>query len=269
MAVLLKIDNVCGGYAGEDVVNNICLDVNAGDFLGLIGPNGSGKTTLLRLATRILQLHKGTIFFGQNNIHTMPLKEFCRNVAFVSQDIGINFSFTVMEIVLMGRIPHLKRMQFETKMDFTIAQNALAVTDSLHLKDKMIDELSAGERQRVIIARALAQEPRLLFLDEPTSHLDIGHQIQVLDLLKKLNRSQNLTIVMVQHDLNLAAGYCNRIALVSSGAIFKCGSPDDVLTYQNIEAVYKTVVVVAENPVTKKPNIILVPGDELCKPRST
>jgi iron complex transport system ATP-binding protein len=269
MAVLLKIDNVCGGYTNEDVVNNISLDVNEGDFLGLIGPNGSGKTTLLRLATRILQPHKGTILFQQDNIYKMPLKEFCRNVAFVSQDIGTNFSFTVMEIVLMGRIPHLKRMQFETKKDVRICEDVLAVTDSLHLKDKMIDELSAGERQRVIIARALAQEPRLLFLDEPTSHLDIGHQIQVLDLLKKLNRSQNLTIVMVQHDLNLASGYCNRIALISSGSLYRYGKPDDVLTYQNIEAVYKTVVLVNENPVTKKPNIILVPGDELCIPRST
>jgi iron complex transport system ATP-binding protein len=269
MAVLLKIDKVCGGYIKEDVVNNISLDVNTGDFLGLIGPNGSGKTTLLRLATRILYPRKGTISFKQENIFTMPLKEFCRNVAFVAQDMGANFSFSVMEIVLMGRIPHLTRMQSETKKDIRIAEEVLAVTDALRLKDKMIDELSAGERQRVLIARALAQEPQLLFLDEPTSHLDIGHQIQVLDLLKKLNRENNLTIVMIQHDLNLASAYCNRIALIGDGSIYKEGSPDNVLTYQNIEAVYKTIVLVNENPVTKKPNIILVPGEKLCKPRST
>jgi iron complex transport system ATP-binding protein len=269
MAVLLKIDNVCGGYLKEDVVKNISLDVNTGDFLGLIGPNGSGKTTLLRLATRILYPHKGIILFKQDDIFTMPLKKFCRNVAFVAQDIGTNFSFTVLEVVLMGRIPHLKRLQSETKNDIRIAQEVLAVTDALHLKDKMIDELSAGERQRVLIARALAQEPQLLFLDEPTSHLDIGHQIQVLDLLKKLNRENKLTIVMIQHDLNLASAYCNRIALIGDGSIYREGSPDDVLIYQNIEAVYKTIVLVNENPVTKKPNIILVPGEQLCKPRST
>jgi len=269
MAVLLKIQNLSGGYLKEDVVKDISLEVNTGDFLGLIGPNGSGKTTLLRLATRILYPHKGTISFKQDNIFTMPLKEFCRNVAFVAQDMGANFSFSVMEIVLMGRIPHLKRMQSETKRDIRICEDVLAVTDALHLKDKMIDELSAGERQRVLIARALAQEPQLLFLDEPTSHLDIGHQIQVLDLLKKLNRENRLTIVMIQHDLNLASAYCNRIALIGDGSIYREGSPDEVLTYQNIEAVYKTIVLVNENPVTKKPNIILVPGDKLCKPRST
>jgi iron complex transport system ATP-binding protein len=269
MGILLKITDVSAGYAKENVLRDISLDVNEGDFLGLIGPNGSGKTTLLRLATRILQPHKGTITLYQKDIHTMPLKEFCRNVAFVAQDMGTNFSFTVMEIVLMGRIPHLKRLQFETRKDIGIAERVLEVTDTLHLKDKLIDELSAGERQRVIIARALAQEPKLLFLDEPTSHLDIGHQIQILDMLKNLNRSRDLTIVMVQHDLNLAGGYCNRIALLSGGSLYKNGIPDEVLTYQNIEAVYNTVVLVNENPVTKKPNIILVPGDKLCKPGSS
>jgi len=148
----------------------------------------------------------------------------------------------------MGRIPHLKRLQAETRLDIEIALDALAATDSLHLKDKFIDELSAGERQRIIIARALAQQPLLLFLDEPTSHLDIGHQIQTLDLLKKLNNNQQLTVVMVQHDLNLASCYCNRIALLDDGRIFKYGVPEEVLTYQNIESVYKTVVLVDKNP---------------------
>ncbi|MFH0918220.1 MAG: ABC transporter ATP-binding protein, partial [Candidatus Omnitrophota bacterium] len=232
------------------------------DFLGLIGPNGSGKTTLLRLATRVLTPGKGQIYFKDKNIFQMDLKEFCRNVAYVAQDISINFPFSVMEMVLMGRIPHLKRLQFEAKRDIKIAEEALTVTDTLGLKQKFIDELSAGERQRVIIARALAQEPILLFLDEPTSHLDIGHQIQVMDLLKKLNRANNLTIVMVLHDLNLASAYCNRIALLNEGAIFKQGKPEEVLTYQNIEAVYKTLVLVNENPVTKKPNVVLVPGEK-------
>ena len=136
------------------------------------------------------------------------------------------------------------------------------MTDALHLKDKKIDELSSGERQRVVIAKALAQEPILLYLDEPTSHLDIGHQIQVLDLLKKLNRQTNLTIVMVLHDLNLASEYCNRIVLLNEGKVFKEGSPREVLTYQNIEAVYKTVVVVNDNPVSSKPYVVLVPGEK-------
>jgi iron complex transport system ATP-binding protein len=266
MAALLTFSGVSGGYAGENVVRNLSLEVKEGGMLGLIGPNGSGKTTLLRLATRILAPREGSVLFRGSDIRSIPLKEFCRSVAFVAQDIEVNFSFTVMEIVLMGRIPHLGRLQSETKKDMRIAEEALAATDSLHLKGKMTDELSAGERQRVMISRALAQEPRLLFLDEPTSHLDIGHQVQVLDLLRRLNRERNLTIVMIQHDLNLAGGYCDHIALLNSGALFKHGTPEEVLTYRNIEAVYKTVVLVNENPATKKPNILLVPAGSLCKP---
>lgn len=259
---LLEFKNVSGGYYNNPILNNISLKVNCGDFFGLIGPNGSGKTTLLRLASRIIFPSKGNINFSNTNIFNMEIKDFCRQVAFVSQNINSDFSFSVMEVVLMGRIPHQKRMQFETKSDIKIAEKSLSLTDTLNLKDKMINELSAGERQRVLLARALVQEPKLLFLDEPTSHLDIGHQIQILDLLKRLNKNNNLTVVMVLHDLNLASAYCNRIALIDKGEIFKEGSPQEVLTYQNIEAVYKTVVLVNENPVTKRPNVILVPGEK-------
>lgn len=262
MSFLLKINNLSGGYFKEDIIRDLSLNVKQGDFLTIIGPNGSGKTTLLRLATRVLPLRKGEIFYRDENILRMNLKEFCRRVAFVSQDISTNFSFTVMELVLMGRIPHLKRLQYETKRDIEIADEKLGLTDTLNLKDKRIDELSAGERQRVIIARALAQEPELLFLDEPTAHLDIGHQVQALDLLKKLNRENGLTIVMIMHDLNLASAYSNRIALLDKGSIYKEGTPEEVLTYQNIEAVYKTIVLVNNNSVTGKPNVVLIPGEK-------
>lgn len=262
MKDILRINHLSGGYGKENIITGLSLDISRDDFMGIIGPNGSGKTTLLRFASRVLTPRAGTIYFKEQNIIQMDLKEFCRNVAFVAQDISTGFSYTVTEIVAMGRIPHLKRLQFETKKDREIIEEALILTDTLHFKDKRIDELSAGERQRVIIARALAQEPALLLLDEPTSHLDIGHQIQVLNLLKKLNRRNNLTIVMILHDLNLASAYCNRIVLLDKGAIYKEGSPGEVLTYQNIEAVYKTVVIVNKNPVTGRPNVILVPGEK-------
>ncbi|MCX5705872.1 MAG: ABC transporter ATP-binding protein [Candidatus Omnitrophica bacterium] len=262
MSALLKVENLFGGYHRETVIKGISLDVNKGDFVGMIGPNGSGKTTLLRLMSRILAPQKGNIYLERKDISAMGLKEFCQEVAFVAQDTTINFSFSVLEIALMGRIPHLKRLQLETKQDMEIVEKSLSMTDAWHLKAKKIDELSSGERQRVVIAKALAQEPVLLFLDEPTSHLDIGHQIQVLDLLKKLNRQTNLTIVMVLHDLNLASEYCNRIVLLNEGKVFKEGSPREVLTYQNIEAVYKTVVVVNDNPVSSKPYVVLVPGEK-------
>ena len=141
---------------------------------------------------------------------------------------------------------------------FSVARQALSLTDTLNLRDRRIDELSAGERQRVVIARALTQEPQLLLLDEPTAHLDIGHQIQILNLLKRLNQSRRLAIVVVLHDLNLAAEFCDRIVLLNDGTTFKEGSPDEVLTYQNIEQVYKTVVLVKENPLSKRPYVILV-----------
>lgn len=260
MPAMLKVKNLYGGYSKEPVIKGISLDIGKGDFIGIIGPNGSGKSTLLRLISRVLSPRQGSITMGERDIAAINLKEFCRKVAFVPQDTLISFSFTAWEIVLMGRIPYLKRMQAESKNDFSIAENSLLLTDTRHLKEKQINELSAGERQRVIIAKALAQEPELLLLDEPTSHLDIGHQVQILDLLKKLNRAHNLTIVMVLHDLNLASEYCGRIILLDDGKIFKEGTAADVLTYQNIETVYKTVVVVNKSPINSKPYVVLVSG---------
>lgn len=258
MDTLLKINNVSGGYQKEIVIKDISFELESGEFLGIIGPNGSGKSTLLRLISRVIHPQKGTVLFENKDIAKVKLKELCQKIAFVHQDTVITFSFTVWDIVLLGRTPHLKRLQFETKKDFSIAENALSLTDTLHLKNKNIDQLSSGERQRVIIAKALAQEPALLILDEPTSHLDIGHQIEILNLLRRLNQKKNLSIVIVLHDLNLASEYCSRIILLDKGEIFKSGSAEVVLTYQNIEAVYKTVVVVDKNSISGKPYVILV-----------
>lgn len=258
MTSLIKIDKLWGGYHKEPIIKDISLEIEKKDFIGIIGPNGSGKTTLLRLMSRVLSPQRGAIYLNNTNINDMGLKEFCQKAAFVPQDTLINFPFSVYEVVSMGRIPHLRRLQSETKKDKEIIENALNVTDTAYLKDKNIDELSSGERQRVIIAKALVQEPILLFLDEPTSHLDIGHQIQIMDLLKKLNQNQGLTIIMVLHDLNLASEYCNRIVLLNEGKIYAEGNPAKVLTYQNIEEVYKTVVVVNKSPINSKPYVVLV-----------
>lgn len=260
MNILLRVESVFGGYAKESVLKDVSFQIRKGEFLGIIGPNGSGKSTLLKLMSRVLVPQKGRIVFQDMDITKIKLKALCQKIAFVPQDTPINFSFTVEEIVLMGRIPHLKRLQSEGKKDLAVAEQALLLTDALPLKDRKIDSLSAGERQRVIIAKALAQEPILLFLDEPTSHLDIGHQIQILDLLKKLNQEKNLCVVVVLHDLNLASEYCNRLILLNEGRIAKAGEPADVLTYQIIEAVYKTVVVVKQNPISSKPYVVLVCG---------
>jgi iron complex transport system ATP-binding protein len=260
METLLRVDRIYGGYPDKPVINDVSLEVRQGDFLGIIGPNGAGKSTLLRLMSRALVPAEGKINLSGKDLRTINPKAVAQKIAFIPQLTLVNFSFTVWEIVLMGRIPHLSRMQAEGKKDFSIAEQALALTDTLYLKERKIDELSAGERQRVIIAKALAQEPSLLFLDEPTSHLDIAHQIQVLDLLSDLNQKNNLSIVIVLHDLNLASEYCKKIVLLNNGRIFKEGVPADVLTYQNIESLYKTVVVVKDNPVTSKPHVLLIPG---------
>ena len=265
MDILLEARDIRGGYGAEDVIKDISFNVRKGEFLGIIGPNGSGKSTLLRLLSRVLAPKKGSIKLESKDINRIHIKDFCKKVAFVSQDTQIDFPFTVGEIALMGRIPHMGRLQHETKMDHSIADKSLSVTDAFHLKRKFINQLSAGERQRVIIAKALTQEPILLFLDEPTAHLDISHQVHILDLLKKLNREAGLTIIIVLHDLNLASEYCSRIMLLEGGKIFKDDRPEEVLTYQNIEAVYKTVVVVNENPISRKPCIVLVSGDSKCR----
>lgn len=265
MDALLSVDKICGGYPNKPVVKNVSLEIKQGDFLGIIGPNGGGKSTLLRLMSRALAPSGGKITLTGRDLRKISSKEVAKKIAFIPQLTLINFSFTVWEIVLMGRIPHLSRMQAEGKKDFSIAECALNLTDTLHLRNRKIDELSAGECQRVIIAKALTQEPLLLFLDEPTSHLDIGHQVQTLDLLAELNQKNNLSIVIVLHDLNLAGEYCKKIILLNEGEIFKQGTPAQVLTYQDIETLYKTVVVVKDNPVTSKPHVFLVPGSKKCK----
>jgi len=265
MSVLLEVNSLFGGYGKEPVIKDVSFDVGKGDFLGIIGPNGSGKSTLLRLMSKVLHPEEGRIVFEDKDISKIKLKKLCQKVAFVPQETLINFSFTVWEIVLLGRTPHLKRLQFENNKDLAIAKKALLSTDSLQLEAKQINQLSAGERQRVIIAKALAQEPILLLLDEPTSHLDIGHQIQILDLLKRLNSQANLTIVIVLHDLNLASEYCNKLILLDQGRISKEGKPSEVLTYQNIEAAYKTTVVIKENPISAKPYVLLVSKENKCQ----
>ncbi|MBN2145209.1 MAG: ABC transporter ATP-binding protein [Candidatus Aureabacteria bacterium] len=259
---LFTIHNLNGGYGKEAVIRDFSIQINQGDFIGIIGPNGSGKTTLLRLLTRVLRPHSGKLFFEDKDLTHLSLKEFCRKVAFVSQDIPIHFPISVFEMVLMGRTPHLKRLQKHSHKDYRIAEESLSKTDALHLRNNKIDELSAGERQRVMIAKALAQTPVLLFLDEPTSHLDIGHQIQIMNLIQKLNRHNGVTVVLVLHDLNLAGEYCSRLILMNEGNIFREGTVEEVLTYQNIEEVYKTIVVVKENPISQKPYVILVSGEK-------
>jgi len=239
-------------------IRDINLRVASGEIIGIIGPNGSGKTTLLRTITRVLKPMHGAIFIEGENIRRMKTGALARKVAVVSQSAESGF-MTVEEFVLLGRTPYYERFRFfETKNDLQIARDAMALTDSLKLKDKFMGQISGGERQLALIARALAQEPKLLLLDEPTTFLDITHQVGILDLVRRLNRNFGLTVIMVLHDLNLAGEYCHRLALFNNGEIYKFGLPEEVLDYHIIEEVYKTVVVVEKNPISHKPYVLAI-----------
>lgn len=261
---MLEIRDLTCGYE-KFFLREISLRVGRGELIGIIGPNGSGKTTLLKAITGTLKPQKGEILLKGKNIRHMGFRGLARTVAVVSQNIPASF-MTVEEFVLLGRIPHYSRLQFlETKKDEKIARKYMSVTDTLRYQNQPMEEISGGERQLAVVARALAQEPELLLLDEPTSHLDIKHQTAILDLVRELNRSSHLTVMMVLHDLNLASEYCDRLILLNNGNIHRIGTPAEVLTFQIIEEVYETVVVVEENPISHKPYVLVVSGQNYKK----
>ena len=257
----LYVKNVVSGYAGKAVIRDVSFTAAEGEFIGIIGPNGAGKSTLMRTISRVLRPDSGSISIGSKDIFSMPQKDFARSVAFVSSDPAVVFPFTALEVVMMGRFPYIRMFGSESREDIEAVERAVAATDCGAVVSRPIDRLSAGERQRVLIAKALAQEPGLMLLDEPTSHLDISHQVQVLDILKGLSAGK-ITVIAVLHDLNLAAEYCDRLVLISGGAVRSTGTPAEVLDYRIIEEVYNTVVVVRENPVSGKPYVLLAPGSK-------
>jgi iron complex transport system ATP-binding protein len=255
----LAVENVSFGYApGVPTLRNVSLIVHKGEFLSLIGPNGSGKTTLLRLLDRIYIPQNGHIKFEGRDIHLLSRTEVAQRIAFVPQDTGPLFPFTVLEIVLMGRAPHSRGKAFENPRDRDIAAEMLALTDVAHLAHQPITALSGGERQRVFIARALAQQPQLLLLDEPNAHLDIAHQIEIFDIIRKLNRDSGLTVISVSHDLNLAGTYSDRAAMMVCGEIAAVGTPDEVFTESRILDVFRTPVLVDRHPSLRAPRVTLM-----------
>ncbi|MDI6784401.1 MAG: heme ABC transporter ATP-binding protein [bacterium] len=258
MQELIQIKNLSFKYEKANILSEVTFSVNRGEILGIIGPNGSGKTTILRLLTGILHPESGKIIVADKELSFWNRKELATQVAVVPQDTFVPFNYTVREIILMGRTPHLRLLQFEGKQDFEIMDQSMAFTDTLDLSDRYFDALSGGERQRALIARALVQEPTILLLDEPTAHLDLNHQIEILDLVKRLNAEKQLTVIFVTHDLNLAAGYCDRLILLSQGKLFCSGSPKEVITEHNIMQVYGTKVIVSYHPITGVPQVNLV-----------
>lgn len=257
---MLKVKNLFCGYGKKVVLRDVTFQIKEGEVLGIIGPNGSGKTTLLRALTKIVKPIRGEIILKDKDVNRMGFQELAKTVAVVSQTLPGGF-VTLEEFVLMGRTPYIKRFQFfETEKDLEVAQKAMILTDTWRLRDRFLEEMSGGERQLSLIARALSQEPSLLFLDEPTSHLDITHQVYVLDLIRRLNKELSLTVMVVLHDLNLAGEYCDRLILLREGRVHSTGYPKEVLTYQTIEEIYRTIVVVTESPISGKPHVFFVPA---------
>ena len=238
-----------------DLIN---IKLPKGTFAGIIGPNGSGKTTLFKGISRLLPAIGGSIKLNGQDLSRLNSKERARKIAVVSQFTDDN-NIPVKDYVLMGRIPYQKQFQFfESDADIEIAEKYMKLTGVFEYRNKPLNELSGGEKQRSSIARALCQEPDLLLLDEPTSHLDISNQVKILDLIHRLNKEMELTVLMVIHDLNLASEYCDELFLLNEGKIFNNGTPEDVLNFQNIEKVYNTPVVTRTNPYSGKPVVFLL-----------
>lgn len=232
--------------------------MHRGMFAGIIGPNGSGKTTLFRGLSREIPVGRGTVFVDGQDFRAMTLREKAKNVAVVSQFSDAP-DLSVEDYVLMGRIPYRQPFQFfETKYDFEIAHEYMHLTDVYRLRGKLMSQLSGGEQQLAAIARALTQQPKLLLLDEPTSHLDISHAVQVLNLIQSLSAKLGLTVLMIIHDLNLAGEYCDYLLMMNQGQLYRQGLPAEVLTYDAIEEVYRTVVITLINPLSKKPAVFPV-----------
>ncbi|NPA35300.1 MAG: ABC transporter ATP-binding protein [Chlorobi bacterium] len=260
---MLKIKDLISGYPGSFMLDRINVAISKGAFAGIIGPNGSGKTTLFKTITGDLKLKSGKILLDEKDTSLMSSRERAKKMAIVTQTIDAA-DVPVDDYVLMGRLPYKKPFQLlDKKEDIEIAKKYMQLTGVDKYKHKLMNRLSGGEQQMAAIARALAQEPELLLLDEPTSHLDISHQVQILNLLQQLNEELGLTILMIIHDLNLAGEYCNNLVMLNKGRVHISGSPDEVLNYKDIEEVYKTVVITQKNPLSGKPAIFLVSGKTL------
>jgi iron complex transport system ATP-binding protein len=236
--------------------DGLSLSIAGGSFVGLIGPNGSGKTTLLRLLAGLLRPDAGEIFLEGRPVEALPPRARARRVAVVVPESPLLFNFSVLEVVLMGRAPHLGLLGLERAEDFAVARAALRDVDLAGREDRPIQELSSGERQRALIARALAQEPRLLLLDEPTAYLDMKHALAIYEILGRLGRDLGLTVVAVSHDLNLAARHAGRLVLLHAGRKAADGAPAEVLTAERILEVYETEADVARDPGSGAPLVL-------------
>lgn len=258
-AVVLR--EVACAYEAIPALDGVSLEIAAGELAGLVGPNASGKTTLLRAIHALVAPIRGTVLLDGTDLAALTPRQIASRVGAVPQHGDGGFGFTAWDVVLMGRAPHLGPLEREGPADLALAREAMERTRTWHLRQRRVDELSGGERQRVLIARALAQTPQVLLLDEPTAHLDIRYQLEVMALVAGF-RADGLTVVAALHDLNLAAMFCDRLVLLDRGRIAALGAPAEVLTPERLRAVYGAEVEVRPHPVSGRPVVIpLGPGE--------
>ncbi|HEU4368289.1 MAG TPA: ABC transporter ATP-binding protein [Methylomirabilota bacterium] len=260
MSALVEFADVAFGYPRSErpgergfQLESVSFAVEAGEVFGVIGPNSAGKTTLLRLLTRVLTPARGEVRLDGRPIRQLAHAELARQVAVVPQDAPRPFPFSVEQLVLMGRYPHGPGRFFESREDVVLARAAMAATGVLDLAALPLEQLAGGERQRAMLARALAQQPRLLVLDEPTSHLDLRYQAETAALLRRVNVERGMTVLLVSHDLDLAAEVCDRLLLLGGGRVARVGPPADVLRPETLEDVFGCAVVVDVSPVSGRP----------------
>ena len=249
--VTLRISGIDCYYGSIKALDNVTFSSREGEFAGILGPNGSGKTTLLKAISRTLTPRVGTVFLDDINIYDMKIREVAKNVAVVPQEAVATFDFTALDVVLMGRNPYIDRFRMESREDLAVAKRVMELTNTWDLADRPVNELSGGEKQLVIIARALTQEPKVLLLDEPTTHLDISHQISIMDILRGVCKEKKLVVLAVFHDFNLATRYCDSAMLLNNGSIFSIGPIDTVLTGENIKKVFRVDMIVKRHPITE------------------
>lgn len=255
---ILEVRKLSFSYNGSEVLRDISFSARESEFIGILGPNGSGKSTLLRNISGVDTPLSGEILLNGKRIHEYGKREIAKTMAMLPPETFLPYDFTVMNIVLMGRSPHLDWWQDYQETDREAAAHALELVGVSDLAGRSINSLSSGERQRVFLAQAIAQQPRILLLDEPTSHLDINHQMETFELLLKFTSEKKLTVIVVSHDLNLACQYCEKIILMKDGRVLACGSPGDTITGENISRAYSPDINVALNPETGIPEVRII-----------
>ncbi len=257
-SAIISALNVSSGYGERIVLCDISLEVLPGDFYGVIGPNGAGKSTLVKTLTGIIRPVSGQVRLSGKDVAEIPPREIARKIAVIPQEVSILFPFTAWEIVAMGRHPYVGRFKGENEKDLRVIEQSMAATHTFDLCGRHMDELSGGERQRVVIARALCQQPQALLLDEPTSHLDINHQMEIFELLRTLNVSKELAVVVVSHDLNICAEYCRELIIMKEGRICQRGAPGEILCPETIREVYGAEVSILSNPRSQAPVVTII-----------